>query len=70
MKNNFHVVLTFLIVVFLCLAAGLAFEMNKQKKNHQQEIYELKTELIETQDQLEKATWHIEMLNKENDLKE
>jgi len=68
--THFLVVLTFLVGIFICLTTGLFIELSKQEKNHQQEMYEIRTELVETQDQLRKAIWHIEVLNKENRLKE
>lgn len=70
MKKITNTVVMVLSVIFYLLLIALFFEarrMDAAYKMQEQEIYQLTQELDITRDELQKAKWHIEMLNKERE---
>lgn len=63
-KNN---ITNFLIVTLTLLSIALLVELNVQEQRFEREVYELTETLNIKSDELNKAKWHIEMLNKERE---
>lgn len=63
-KNN---ITNFLIVNLTLLSIALLVELNVQEQRFEREVNELTGTLNIKSDELNKAKWHIEMLNKERE---
>lgn len=63
-KNN---ITNFLIVTLTLLSIAFLVELNVQEQRYEREVYELTERLNVKSDELDKAKWHIEMLNKERE---
>ena len=63
-KNN---ITNFLVVALTLLSIALLLELNVQEQRYEREVYELTERLNVKSDELNKAKWHIEMLNQERE---